>query len=335
MERFVTQHLPSCRCPAPCQRTEAGMRAALAHLLRLLRASHCIAGPPLGPPAIHAELERFDAHLDSVGGVAPATRISCRMWVRKFLLDRLGDGPVSVGWLKPGDIADFLGTHCNGYRPGTARVLGCSLRSYLRFRALHCGDPVEPPGAPDPTAQRQRTDRGRLPRQLPAAAPVCSATSRQEPATPRSHGSGWAFGARLPEPSRGRAPRHDSQPQCAVCGDSLVPTVRGPQGTGGAAGPPARAGDPDEALRQGLLGFLSPSEVQAVLEAPDQATWSGRRDRVLLATLLTARPAARQECGWSDAYSSPAILVSLSPPSGRRLPVSQQSGKRKSVTNAL
>ena len=34
-----------------------------------------------------------------------------------------------------------------------------------------------------------------------------------------------------------------------------------------------------------LLGFLSRSEVQAVLEAPDSATWSGQRDRVLFVTL--------------------------------------------------
>lgn len=156
IERFVTEHLPGCQCPTPCQRAEVGMRAALARLLRVLRANHCIAGPRLGPPAIHDELERFDAHLDSIGGLAPATRVSRRMWVRKFLLDRFGDGPVSVGQLKPGDIADFLRTHCDGYTPGTVRVLGGSLRSYLRFPALHCGDPVEPLVAAVPTVAQWR-----------------------------------------------------------------------------------------------------------------------------------------------------------------------------------
>jgi integrase/recombinase XerD len=34
-----------------------------------------------------------------------------------------------------------------------------------------------------------------------------------------------------------------------------------------------------------LLGFLSISEMQAILEAPDRSTWSGLRDHVLLATL--------------------------------------------------
>jgi len=33
-----------------------------------------------------------------------------------------------------------------------------------------------------------------------------------------------------------------------------------------------------------LLGFLSQEEMQAILEAPDPTTWSGRRDRAMLAT---------------------------------------------------
>lgn len=34
-----------------------------------------------------------------------------------------------------------------------------------------------------------------------------------------------------------------------------------------------------------MMGYLSPEEMRAVLAAPDDSTWSGRRDRVLLATL--------------------------------------------------
>jgi integrase/recombinase XerD len=34
-----------------------------------------------------------------------------------------------------------------------------------------------------------------------------------------------------------------------------------------------------------LVGFLSRTETQAILDAPDSSTWSGQRDRVMLATL--------------------------------------------------
>jgi len=34
-----------------------------------------------------------------------------------------------------------------------------------------------------------------------------------------------------------------------------------------------------------LIGFLARDEIEAILEAPDLSTWSGRRDQVMLATL--------------------------------------------------
>jgi integrase len=117
-----------------------------------LRDEDSIAGPkPLVPSAINDELERFDAHLDAVCGLAPATRVSRRMWVAKFLVDRFGSSPVEVGKIKPSDVLDFMVRPTNHYKPGTARVLGCALRSYLRFRSLSCGDRIEPLVAAVPT----------------------------------------------------------------------------------------------------------------------------------------------------------------------------------------
>lgn len=42
---------------------------------------------------------------------------------------------------------------------------------------------------------------------------------------------------------------------------------------------------PVKRFDQPVLGFLSREEMQAVLDAPDRATWSGRRDAVLFTTL--------------------------------------------------
>ena len=149
---FVTEHLPECKCPIPCQRNVTGVRPALGHLLDVLRQEGHIAGPrPVVPPAIHDELERFDAHLDGVCGLAPATRISRRMWVAKFLVDRFGPTPVNVGRITPAEIVTFMTRPTNHYSPGTAQVLGGALRSYLRFRSLTCGDSVEPLVAAVPT----------------------------------------------------------------------------------------------------------------------------------------------------------------------------------------
>jgi integrase len=92
---------------------------------------------------IQDELERFDAHLDVVCGLAPATRISRRMWVGKFLFDCFGVTPIDIRRIQPGAIVGFMVRPTNRYRPGTMQVLGGALRSYLRFRALSCGDRVE------------------------------------------------------------------------------------------------------------------------------------------------------------------------------------------------
>jgi len=156
VDRFVVEHLPECRCPAPCQRRKPNIRAAVAHLLEVLRNRGLISTPLLGPLAVHEELTDFDVYLDGIAGLATATRTSRRMWVRKFLLDRFGDGPIRIDRLKPGDIAMFLRNNCGAYTPGTCGVLGDSLRSYFRFRALQFGDLAEPLSAAVPTPARWR-----------------------------------------------------------------------------------------------------------------------------------------------------------------------------------
>ena len=47
----------------------------------------------------------------------------------KFLVDRFGSTPVEVGQIKPSDILNFMVRPTNRYKPGTAGVLGCALRS--------------------------------------------------------------------------------------------------------------------------------------------------------------------------------------------------------------
>ncbi|EQD74650.1 integrase/recombinase, partial [mine drainage metagenome] len=42
---------------------------------------------------------------------------------------------------------------------------------------------------------------------------------------------------------------------------------------------------PLKCFERRLVGFLSREEVQAILEAPSPQTWTGQRDRVMLATL--------------------------------------------------
>jgi integrase/recombinase XerD len=142
--QFVAEHLPVCRCPDPCQRSVTAVRPALAHLLHVLREEGYLLQPQtLHSPAIQDELARFDHYLNSVCGLASATRTSRRQWVGRFLVDQFGSSPIDMDRIKPADIVRALVQPTNRYRPGTLQVLGSALRSYLRFRAATCGNQVE------------------------------------------------------------------------------------------------------------------------------------------------------------------------------------------------
>ena len=137
--QFITEHLPACRCPYPFLRTSIAARAALVHLLHVLRAEGYISEREvLIHPPIWNELERFEDYLGSVCGLAIATRASRRQWVSRFLTD-----PIDIGRIQPQDIVGFMVRPTNHYRPGSLGVLGSALRSYLRFRAVIFGDKVE------------------------------------------------------------------------------------------------------------------------------------------------------------------------------------------------
>jgi integrase/recombinase XerD len=152
VHRFITEHLPTCRCPGRCPRTTVVVQAALGHLLDVLRADGRIPARRVGvSPAIHDELERYGRHLDRVCGLASKTRVGRRWWVAQFLADQFGRGPIAVHRLTPRDIADFLQRHGRHYTPGSTGVRAGALRSYLRFRAAQCGDRVDALVAAIPT----------------------------------------------------------------------------------------------------------------------------------------------------------------------------------------
>lgn len=157
VHRFVTEHLPTCNCASPCQRSVTGVRPALAHLLQVLRGEGRISGPQaLLPQAIQDELERFDSYLSVVCGLAQATRTSRRTWVSKFLVDQFGHTPIGFDEINPSDIVAFMVRPTNHYSPGTTGVLGSALRSYFRFRAVRYGNRVEGLVAAVPTVAHWR-----------------------------------------------------------------------------------------------------------------------------------------------------------------------------------
>jgi site-specific recombinase XerD len=157
LQRFVYEHLRGCDCRGRLQRGKVTARSALRHLVAILRAAGLLppARPGL-PDSINSELQTYCDYAADVCGLAPATLISRRQWVGRFLAHFFPSGDLVLSRVAPKEVHAFFATQCHGYQPGTAQVVASAVRSYLRFRAVRYGDPVETLIPAIPAAARWR-----------------------------------------------------------------------------------------------------------------------------------------------------------------------------------
>jgi len=142
VRRFLDDHLPRCDCAKPVRVDRRDLRAALGHLLVVLRANSVIAEPLVGTTPVDEELRRFDEHMNHVRGLAPKTRSMCLRIVRRLLFEQFAKQPVVISSIKPDDVRSFVAHQSELYSsPANAGTLVSALRGYFRFRAA-CGDPV-------------------------------------------------------------------------------------------------------------------------------------------------------------------------------------------------
>ena len=91
IQQFLDDHLPRCNCEKPAFHHTKDLRAALGHLLVLLRANAVIADPSIGLTPVDEELRRFDDHMNHVRGLAPKTRKHYLSIIRRLLFGQFGD----------------------------------------------------------------------------------------------------------------------------------------------------------------------------------------------------------------------------------------------------
>lgn len=133
IKRFLRDHLPACRCPAPCYPSVASSGAALRHMLRLLS---CDPSAATLPDPVAVELERFGEYLSNICGLAPVTRDRRVHHVGTFLVREFGVATPVIAQLSAARLDTFFAELSSHLRPASLRVVGNSLRSYLRYRAL-------------------------------------------------------------------------------------------------------------------------------------------------------------------------------------------------------
>jgi site-specific recombinase XerD len=142
VEQFLGNHLPRCDCPAPVMRVHDDLRAALGHLLSMLREQDAIAGPRPPTGYIADELRRYDEHMRDARGLTAGTRRGRLRTVQRLLLHQFAGRPVAICELQPDDVRGFIaeqlelrGTASN------ASTVAAALRAYFRYRTT-CGDQV-------------------------------------------------------------------------------------------------------------------------------------------------------------------------------------------------
>lgn len=143
VRQFISVHLPSCDCPGRRKCALNFTRAALKHLLKVLRADGRIRPPPLRlPGTIVDELNHLDVYLDEIRGLAASTRRNHRDCVHDFLIYQFGSRRIDMCRIKPADVLHFVVERSTGHAPSSAGAIASSVRVYLRFRQFS-GDDIE------------------------------------------------------------------------------------------------------------------------------------------------------------------------------------------------
>lgn len=133
--RFLEEHLPSCDCPRPVRRTRNDLRAALGHLLVVLRSQATVAEPVRRVTPVDEELQRFDDYMDHVRGLAGSTRVLYLRTVRRLLEEQFGRHRVVFSAITPEAVRRFVVNENERYStPASFGSVVSALRGYFRFR---------------------------------------------------------------------------------------------------------------------------------------------------------------------------------------------------------
>ena len=132
---FVDKHLPGCQC-ATNARYPSTVRAALGHLLVVLREANAISPVPLDITEVGQELRRYDQYMEQVRGLAPKTREGALRIVEALLRKHFSDATIQFDVITAERVRRFFAAQAKNYKtPSSLGVVVSSLRSYFRWRA--------------------------------------------------------------------------------------------------------------------------------------------------------------------------------------------------------
>lgn len=129
---FLDEHLPNCHCSLPCSRHRKDIRAALNHLLCVLPSHNQKLQKTFITP-VEKEIQRFKAYMNDVCGFSSSTIHYRVRNVTEFLTHTFGKRQIKYQNITPCHIIKYVSEKAKKYKPGSTKVLACSLRCYFRF----------------------------------------------------------------------------------------------------------------------------------------------------------------------------------------------------------
>lgn len=132
---FLEEHLPHCRCVTTARRRE-DLRAALGHLLAVLRDVGVVGPKAQDTTPVGEELRRFDRYMEDARGLAPKTRENAVRVAGRLLREHFADGAVEFDAITPDHVRAFFAEQAKLYMtPVSLGTLVSGLRGYLRWRS--------------------------------------------------------------------------------------------------------------------------------------------------------------------------------------------------------
>ena len=135
-EQLANQFLEGRRRDGRLRSSDA---STVRHFLEHLRERGALPSPE--PVADESPLEtlrrQYADHLEKERGLAAVTIAGYWTFIRRFVVERFGDGPIRVQELAPDDIARFLLRHARSGSPKVAGLMVTALRSFFRFLFQH------------------------------------------------------------------------------------------------------------------------------------------------------------------------------------------------------
>ena len=113
-----------------------GDAAALRQFLEFLRRRHIIRAEPRAPcrvTAIERTAHAFEQYLLNARALARATVLNYVPFIRRFLTDRFGHGPVRLSRLRARDVTRFVQRQAPRLHLKRAKLMTTALRSFLHY----------------------------------------------------------------------------------------------------------------------------------------------------------------------------------------------------------